>query len=77
MEPNYTSLQEAHDVPHATIITDDDGQEIVSAIGEFEGTAPQPRLGRVEQVAPGAKIGMVRDAVGGFDRFRNFFSENG
>jgi hypothetical protein len=25
---------------YATIITDADGQEIVSAIGEFEGTAP-------------------------------------
>ena len=61
---------------YATIITDD-GPEIVSAIGQFEGAASQPRLGRVEQVAPGVKIGMVRDAVGGFDRFRNFFSENG
>ncbi|AMY01294.1 hypothetical protein AB0V79_01970 [Mesorhizobium ciceri] len=57
-------------------ITDADGQEIVSAIGEFEGTAPQPCLGRVEQVAPGVKIGVVRDAAG-FDRIRNFFSENG
>ncbi|WP_281040484.1 hypothetical protein [Mesorhizobium sp. M7A.F.Ca.US.010.02.1.1] len=27
---------------YATIITDADGQEIVSAIGEFEGIAPQP-----------------------------------
>ncbi|MER8981081.1 hypothetical protein [Mesorhizobium sp. M0870] len=62
---------------YATIITDADGQEIVSAIGEFEGAAPQPRLGRVEQVAPSVKIGMVRDAAGGFDRIRNFFSENG
>jgi hypothetical protein len=51
---------------YATIITDDDGQEIVSAIGEFEGGAPQPRLGRVEPVAPGVLIGMVRDAAGGF-----------
>ena len=51
---------------YATIITDDDGQEIVSAIGEFEGAAPRPRLGRVEQVAPGVLIGMVRDAAGGF-----------
>ncbi|RWQ14507.1 hypothetical protein [Mesorhizobium sp.] len=51
---------------YATIITDADGQEIVSAIGEFEGTAPHPRLGRVEQVAPGVKIGMVRDAAGDF-----------
>ena len=51
---------------YATIITDDDGREIVSAIGEFEGAAPRPRLGRVEQVAPGVLIGMVRDAAGGF-----------
>ncbi|MER9348638.1 hypothetical protein [Mesorhizobium sp. M0227] len=62
---------------YATIITDADDQEIVSAIGEFEGAAPQPGLGRVEQVAPSVKIGMVRDAAGGFDRIRNFFSENG
>ncbi|AZV21105.1 MULTISPECIES: hypothetical protein [unclassified Mesorhizobium] len=62
---------------YATIITDDDGQEIVSVIGQFEGAAPQPRLGRVEQVAPVVKIGMVWDAVAGFDRFRNFFSESG
>lgn len=55
-------------MPHryATIITDDDGREIVSAIGEFEGAAPRPRLGRVEQVAPGVLIGMVRDAAGDF-----------
>ena len=51
---------------YATIITGDDGQEIVSAIGEFEGGAPQVRLGRVEPVAPGVLIGMVRDAAGGF-----------
>lgn len=51
---------------YATIIADDDGREIVSAIGEFEGAAPQPRLGRVEQVPPGVLIGMVRDAAGGF-----------
>lgn len=51
---------------YATIITDDDGREIVSAIGEFEGAAPRPRLGRVEQVAPGVLIGMVRDTAGGF-----------
>ncbi|MCZ8546898.1 hypothetical protein OOJ09_22150 [Mesorhizobium qingshengii] len=55
-------------MPHryATIITDDDGREIVSAIGEFEGAAPRPRLGRVEQVAPGVLIGMVRGAAGDF-----------
>ncbi|MER8410561.1 hypothetical protein NKH52_19265 [Mesorhizobium sp. M1066] len=51
---------------YATIITDADGQEIVSAIGEFEGIAPQPRLGRLEEVAPGVKIGMVRDDAGEF-----------
>ncbi|MBZ9962816.1 hypothetical protein [Mesorhizobium sp. BR1-1-2] len=51
---------------YATIITGDDGLEVVSAIGEFEGAAPRPRLGRIEQVAPGVLIGMVRDAAGGF-----------
>ncbi|RUU80937.1 hypothetical protein [Mesorhizobium sp. M7A.F.Ca.MR.362.00.0.0] len=51
---------------YATIITDADGQEIVSAVGQFEGAASLPRLGCAEQVAPGVKIGMVRDAVGGF-----------
>lgn len=51
---------------YATIITDDDGRDIVSAIGEFEGAAPQARLGRIEPVAPGVLIGMVRDAAGGF-----------
>ncbi|MBZ9675707.1 hypothetical protein [Mesorhizobium sp. ES1-1] len=50
---------------YATIITGDDGQDVVSAIGEFEGAAPQSRLGRIEQVAPGVRIGMVRGA-GGF-----------
>ena len=28
---------------YATIITDDDGREVVSAIGVFEGAAPQAR----------------------------------
>ncbi|TGR28811.1 MULTISPECIES: hypothetical protein [unclassified Mesorhizobium] len=51
---------------YATIITGDDGLEVVSAIGEFDGAAPQARLGRVEAVAPGVLIGMVRDASGGF-----------
>ncbi|RUV71647.1 MAG: hypothetical protein EOR30_28035 [Mesorhizobium sp.] len=54
---------------YATIITDDDGREVVSAIGEFEGV-PDARRGRVEPVADGVRIGMVRggsvDAVGGF-----------
>lgn len=51
---------------YATIITGDDGHELVSAIGEFEGAASQPRLGRIEQVAPGVRIGMVLDGAGGF-----------
>ncbi|AZO47745.1 MAG: hypothetical protein EOS58_26925 [Mesorhizobium sp.] len=55
---------------YATIITADDGHDVVSAIGVFEGTAKPLRSGRVEEVAPGVLIGMVRggpvDAVGGF-----------
>ena len=55
---------------YATIITADDGAEIVSAIGAFEGADPPRRTGRVEQVAAGVRIGMVRggpvDAVAGF-----------
>jgi hypothetical protein len=55
---------------YATIITADDGAEIVSAIGEFEGADPPRRTRRVEQVPPGVRIGMVRggpvDAVAGF-----------
>ncbi|RWP66253.1 hypothetical protein [Mesorhizobium sp.] len=54
---------------YATIIIDDDGREVISAIGQFEG-APDMRRGRVEQVAAGVRIGMVRggpvDAAGGF-----------
>lgn len=57
-------------VRYATIITDDDGREVVSDIGEFEGAAPQARHGLIEQVAPGVQIGMVRggpvDAAGCF-----------
>ncbi|RAZ90415.1 hypothetical protein DPM33_12880 [Mesorhizobium hawassense] len=55
---------------YATIITADDGAEIVSAIGEFENAHPPRRHGRVEQVAPGVLIGMARggpvEAVAGF-----------
>jgi hypothetical protein len=55
---------------YATIITADDGSDVVSAIGIFEGAARPLRSGRVEEVAPGVSIGMVRggpvDAVGGF-----------
>ncbi|TIS45008.1 hypothetical protein [Mesorhizobium sp.] len=55
---------------YATIITGDDGAEIVSAIGEFESFGLPRRAGRVEEVAPGVRIGMVRggavDAVAGF-----------
>ncbi|RWQ77230.1 MAG: hypothetical protein EOS85_19660 [Mesorhizobium sp.] len=54
---------------YATIIADDDGREVVSAIGQFEGAAPV-RHGRVEHVPAGVQIGMVRggavDAAGGF-----------
>ncbi|MGX9177110.1 hypothetical protein [Mesorhizobium sp. BHbdii] len=54
---------------YATIFTDDDGREVVSAIGEFEGM-PDARRGRVEPIADGVRIGMVRggsvDVVGGF-----------
>lgn len=55
---------------YATILTGDDGAEIVSAIGEFENAHPPLRAGRVEEVAPGVLIGMVRggplEAVAGF-----------
>lgn len=55
---------------YATIITDADGREVVSGIGEFEGAAPDPGAGRVEAVSAGVLIGMVRggpvDASGGF-----------
>ena len=55
---------------YATIITGDDGQEIVSGIGQFEGAAPDLPAGRVEVVCAGVLIGMVRggpvDAAGGF-----------
>ena len=55
---------------YATLITGDDGAEIVSAIGEFESSGPARRAGRVVAVPPGVRIGMVRggplEAVGGF-----------
>lgn len=55
---------------YATIIAGDDGTEIVSAIGEFESFGLPRRAGRVEEVPPGVRIGMVRggpvDAVAGF-----------
>ncbi|TGQ51001.1 hypothetical protein EN836_26615 [Mesorhizobium sp. M1C.F.Ca.ET.193.01.1.1] len=55
---------------YATIITADDGAEIVSAIGEFE-SCGLPRSTRcVEEVAPGVLMGMMRggpvEAVAGF-----------
>jgi hypothetical protein len=63
-------LPEAQMPRYATIITADDGAEIVSAIGEFEGASLPHGSGRVEQVAPGVRIGMVRggpdEAVAGF-----------
>ncbi|AZO58349.1 MAG: hypothetical protein E5X23_15535 [Mesorhizobium sp.] len=55
---------------YATIITGDDSAEIVSAIGEFASFGEPPRTSRVEAVAPGVRIGMVRggpvDAIAGF-----------
>lgn len=55
---------------YATIITADDGAEIVSAIAEFEGAGLPRGSGCVEPVAPGVRIGMVRggpvDTVAGF-----------
>ncbi|MEZ2329930.1 hypothetical protein AB6802_09415 [Mesorhizobium sp. RCC_202] len=55
---------------YATLITTDDGAEIVSAIGEFESSGPLHRAGRVEEVPPGVRIGMVRggplEAIAGF-----------
>ncbi|UDL89485.1 hypothetical protein LGH82_31270 [Mesorhizobium sp. PAMC28654] len=55
---------------YATIITDDDGREVVSGIGQFEGATPELPAGRVEAVGAGVLIGMVWggpvDAFGGF-----------
>lgn len=55
---------------YATLITGDDGAEIVSAIGEFEGSHLPRHGGPVEEVLPGVRIGMVRggpiEAAGGF-----------
>ena len=55
---------------YATIIPGDDGTEVVSTIGQFEGGVPQVRTGKVEQVADGVLVGMVRggpvDSVDGF-----------
>ncbi|MBZ9763249.1 hypothetical protein LB553_20525 [Mesorhizobium sp. CA8] len=55
---------------YAIMIIADDGAEIVSAIGEFESASLPYGSGRIEQVAPGVRIGMVRggtvDAVAGF-----------
>ena len=55
---------------YATLVTGDDGAEIVSAIGEFESCGPLRRAGCFEQVVPDVRIGMVRggplEAVGGF-----------
>ncbi|RUX45284.1 hypothetical protein EN742_11080 [Mesorhizobium sp. M4A.F.Ca.ET.020.02.1.1] len=54
----------------ATIISDGDGQEIINAIADIEGAAPQVGFGTVEKVADGVLIGIVRggpvSAVGGF-----------
>jgi hypothetical protein len=53
---------------YATIIPNDEGEEVVSNIAQIEGAAPQVSFGTVEKVADGVLIGMVRggtkDAVG-------------
>jgi hypothetical protein len=53
---------------YATIVTDGDGNEVVSSIGQFEAGPPKAGNGTVEQVADGVMIGMIRggtkDAVG-------------
>lgn len=55
---------------YATIIEGENGEEIVSNIGQFESGPPNIRTGKAEQVADGVLIGMVRggnvDPVGGF-----------
>lgn len=54
---------------YATIITGNEGEEIISAIAQMEGAPPEVRShAKVEKVADGVLIGMVRggtvDAVG-------------
>ena len=60
---------------YATIIKQEDGSEVVSSIAQMEGVPPEVRADqakniRVQKVADGVKIGMVKggsvDAVGGF-----------
>lgn len=55
---------------YATIITDDDGNEVVSSIAQHEGPPPNPTNGRVQKVADGVRIGMIAggtiEKVGGF-----------
>lgn len=45
---------------YATIIPNDDGQEVVSNIAQIEGAAPLVGFGKVEKVADGVLIGMIR-----------------
>ena len=61
---------------YATIITDDEGEEVISSIAQMEGVPPEVRDDQrdrisVEKVADGVLIGMVRGGpvspVGGFD----------
>jgi hypothetical protein len=55
---------------YATIIPNDEGQEVVSNVAQIEGSAPQVSFGKVEKVHDGVLIGMIRggtvNAVGGF-----------
>lgn len=58
---------------YATIITADEGHEVISNIAQIEGAAPRVRSGTVEPVADAVQVGMIRGgkklAVGewGFD----------
>lgn len=45
---------------YATIITDDDGNEVISNIALLEGKPEQPRSGKIVKVGDGPKIGMVK-----------------
>lgn len=58
---------------YATIITNDAGQQEVSAIAQMEGAAPEVRSGDSTKVVPipdGVLIGMIKggpvDSVGGY-----------
>jgi hypothetical protein len=45
---------------YATIIEDDDGNEVISNIALLEGRPEQPRTGKLVKVGDKVKIGMVK-----------------